>query len=90
MWYRMMLVLAACMLAFSFSAVAEEAPGGRQMQGEGCPNFEEAEDGRCVRGARAERGESGRGDGMQGRGVNRRGEGRGDPAGRGLGQRGRW
>lgn len=84
MWYRMMLVLAAFMLAFSFPAVAEQ--GGAGQHGEGCDNFVPAEDGRCVHGQRAERGEGGRGDGVQGQGERGRGEGRGDPAGRGLGQ----
>ena len=88
MWYRMMLVLAACTLAFSFSAVAEETPGGRQMQGQGCEQFERAEDGRCVNGVRAERGESGRGDGMQGQGLRGRGRGQGNPEGAGEGRGG--
>lgn len=90
MWYRMMLVLAACTLAFSFSAVAEDTParGGGGQRG-ACEQFEPAEDGRCIHGARDGRGgRRGTGDGLQGRGVNRRGQGQGNPAGAGEGRGG--
>lgn len=86
MWYRMMLVLAAFMLAFSFPAVAAE--GGAGQHGEGCEHFERAEDGRCVHGQRAERGEGGHGDGVQGQGERGRGRGQGNPQGAGEGRGG--